>query len=892
MFKRAILLTFLFIIFGVSNSFSQLDKEGKKALKKARKYLYSQEFHEAKKYYLKVLEQEAEDPQILFEYGMSYFKAEVKPEESIPFLRKALELSKDTISENLLILAKAYHQNDQFLNAKAFYQHFLRHYVANNKSGKSYRNEVAHWIEMCENGDRFNIRKTDTEVKNLSEKVNTEEKEYAPVIDPEGNIIYFTSRRKEGVGNKIHLDNLYYEDVYFATKDENGEWSEAKNINKNKEIESDGINGKRHDATVNISADGKTLFLYKNNEIWRSEKNEKGEWEQPIRMNNNINFGMFTPSVFLTADEEELYIVTVSEEKGFGGRDIYVSTKNGDDEWSTPRNLGKTINTRYDEDAPFITDDGQTMYFSSKGHTSMGGYDIFKSERQEDGSWGPPENMGIPINSGGHDIFFVEYKKDNKAYYASNRTGSEGYTDLYVAKFECENIPSTTVRGLALVEPFGYPAEGNVTVFNKKSGETVGTFEVDPNTGQYTMILPPDQEYYLEFDLNNAKLPRAYRENFTLPKQCEAYDLFQDIAIDHETDQNGNLTATEAHFTDAFFDVDNTFLDGNDHTIAGEDFNDNITFVGNIQHGPDSKADDVNIYLLNEDNQILQVTTTDDSGTFTFSNIDTTQQYKIMLDNTQLLISQFGDDYDAFKSEFKADGNLTLKVNDEVQPVTSTVVFTSIDLLQSEQETQSNEEGYFNLDMNTSDDKIAQTIADTPVSKNLTYRNKDEIISAYIKFHGEEDSLNIKRYIDRIEIDPSKPITIGGDSLGEEFANLLFDFDKYFLREKSKNILNRLSSFLDEHPEIEVTFSGHTDWIGTDAYNMTLSENRSKSAEKYTLDKGIDKSRITLEWHGESKPVVPNANPDGSDNPENRQLNRRVEIKLNIPETAELILSL
>lgn len=886
MLKKTVLLTLFLSLLG-HFGFSQLDKSGKKALKKARKHLYNQEFHEAKKYYTTVLEQESNDPQILFEYGMAYFKAQVKSEESIPFLRKALELSQDTISENLLILAQAYHKDNQFLNAKNFYKHFLRHYVANNKSGISYRNEVAHWIEMCENGDQFNVRKTNVEVNNLSDNVNSEHYEYAPVLDPKGNIIYFTSRREDGVGNKTHFDNLPYEDVYFATRGEDGNWSVAKNINKNKEIESDGINGKRHDATVNISADGNTLFVYKNGEIFKSEKNDKGEWEQPIRMNNNINFGIHNPSVFLTKDGEELYIVSVSEDKGFGGRDLYVATKSSSGEWNTPKNLGKTINTRYNEDVPYITDDGQTMYFSSQGHTSMGGYDVFKSKRQEDGSWGPPENMGIPINSGGDDIYFFEYKKENVAYYSSDRTGAEGYTDLYIAKFECKNIPVTRVRGLAQIQPFGYPAEGTVTVYDKTNGETVGTFEVNAQTGQYEMLLPPDQEYYLEFSLNNANLPRPYRENFTLPKQCEEFDLFQDIAIDHELDPNGQMIASEAHFSDAFFDVENVFL-GEDHDKNNEKTSTSIQ--GQIQHGPDSKAEDVNIYLLNENNQILKVVKTDDEGKFAFNNTDTSEHYKIMIDNTELLTSQFGDDFENFKSEFKANGTIVSKVNNQETPLDKVMVFTSIDLKSSEQETKTDEKGFFSLDINTNDDEIAQILEGVPPGRYLQYENEEEVLSAYLKFYGEDDTLDIKRYIDRIEMDQSTPVY--SDSLGEDFANLLFDFDKYFLREKSKNILNRLSAFMENHPNIEVTFSGHTDWFGTDEYNMVLSENRSKSAEKYTIDKGVNKDRITLEWHGESKPAVPNANPDGSDNPENRQLNRRVEIKLNIPQTAELILSL
>jgi outer membrane protein OmpA-like peptidoglycan-associated protein len=125
-----------------------------------------------------------------------------------------------------------------------------------------------------------------------------------------------------------------------------------------------------------------------------------------------------------------------------------------------------------------------------------------------------------------------------------------------------------------------------------------------------------------------------------------------------------------------------------------------------------------------------------------------------------------------------------------------------------------------------------------------------------------------------------------------EFANILFDFDKFFLRQKSEDILESLYQFMKENPSVQVKLDGHTDWIGTDEYNEVLSRKRALSAHKYLIDRGIAPERITNAWFGESKPDVANANLDGSDNPVNRQLNRRVEIKGEVPELADLYLSL
>src|SRR5690606_26694751 len=118
------------------------------------------------------------------------------------------------------------------------------------------------------------------------------------------------------------------------------------------------------------------------------------------------------------------------------------------------------------------------------------------------------------------------------------------------------------------------------------------------------------------------------------------------------------------------------------------------------------------------------------------------------------------------------------------------------------------------------------------------------------------------------------------------FNNIYFDFDKYFLRNTSTNVLDQIVAYMKAHDEVMIKMDGHTDWFGTEAYNNTLSENRANSAYKYLVSKGIDKTRISLAWHGETVPAVPNANPDGSDIPENRQLNRRVEFKITTDDMA------
>jgi outer membrane protein OmpA-like peptidoglycan-associated protein len=112
------------------------------------------------------------------------------------------------------------------------------------------------------------------------------------------------------------------------------------------------------------------------------------------------------------------------------------------------------------------------------------------------------------------------------------------------------------------------------------------------------------------------------------------------------------------------------------------------------------------------------------------------------------------------------------------------------------------------------------------------------------------------------------------------FETIYFDFDKFFLRFESKEILEKILAFMISNPQLSIEIKGHTDWMGTDSYNIKLSQRRSESAFNYLVSGGVSKERLTMKWFGESKSAVSNTNPDGSDNEENRQLNRRCEFTL------------
>lgn len=550
-------------------------------------------------------------------------------------------------------LGVAYRINYEFNKAMDQFHMYKKLYgeLLDAEDKKEEKEDVENELTICQNGIQLVNNPVKIKVSTVSKTVNSKFPDYAPVISADEKTLIFTSRRGVKGDTKDNLDFHFYEDIYLTEKDDNGKWKSPNKISEN-------INSNGHEASIGLSVDGQQLLIYSSQEdpdgdIYLSTL-DGDVWSRPIPF-LQINSKSAETHACFNVDGTAVYFTSDREEDNYGGFDIYKITKLPDGTWSLPINLGPTINTKYDETAPFIHPDGVTLYFSSNGHKTMGGYDIFKSIiDQETYSWTTPENIGYPINTTSDDVFYVTSVDGNRAYYASEKADGQGEKDLYIITLIDKKKKSKALTVMTGVFSMGdeeeVPEDAQITVKDAESGEILGIYKPNAKTGKYLFILPPGKTYDVSYEVEG--------------------------------------------------------------------------------------------YLFKSENLIV------------------------------------------------------------------------------------------------------------PTSSSFSEVNK------------------------KINLAPVK----ANESI--VLNNVFFKYDSDKIIDESLPDLEKLAKLLNKKTAITIEISGHTDSKGKDAYNMRLSQKRAKSVRKYLIKNGVATNRVTAIGKGELEPIARNNNPDGSDNPEGRQLNRRIELKV------------
>jgi hypothetical protein len=356
----------------------------------------------------------------------------------------------------------------------------------------------------CNNAKAHIAKPDSAKIENLGSPPNTAASEYVPVLSADEETMVYTYAGDSSIGGlrKKTDDEFtytrYFEDVYI-TKNVKGVWSPGKNIGVS-------INTVENDAAVSISPDGHMLFTYRDDgtnggDLYVSYL-QGNEWGSPIPLMGDINRGdTWEGSCSISADGKTLYFAS-TRKGGFGGRDLYTATKMDDGSWGRVKNMGPKINTRYDEDAPFIHPDDRLLIYSSNGEKSMGNYDIFKTiYNPKDTSWSEPENVGYPINTPDRDSYYVLSAGGERGYYSSGKAGGYGLQDMYRVTPGILNYKPVLLVVKGMVTAKGQPVEANVVALANNADEPFSTAASNSVDGKYLLSLKEGNDYKIAFSL-------------------------------------------------------------------------------------------------------------------------------------------------------------------------------------------------------------------------------------------------------------------------------------------------------------------------------------------------------------------------------------------------------
>ncbi len=435
----------------------------------------------AMRVYKELLKRDPDDADYNYKVALCYLNTNLDKTQAIPYLEKIVKKGKvDT--EVWFHLGQAYQYANRFDDAIKAYSTFKE------KSSRRDIERAERAIETCYNGKQFVKFPLDVTFENLGKDVNSEYADYHPFATLNESFMVFTSRRKGGKSNSLEMDGLYPSDIYMTTVKE-GNWIKATNIGSP-------VNTSFDEQAVGLSPDGSSMTVYLDHidslgNIYIS-KFLNGKFQKLSKLNSNVNSG-FETSGSVSVDGE--MILFASERSGgMGGTDLYMAKKLPNGQWAIPQNLGKTINTVYNEDFPHLSEDGKTLYFASQGHSSMGGFDIFKSVyTEETNTWSEPQNLGYPINTTDDNYTISFTENERVAYVAAVRPGGMGDLDIWRIRFNNTEQRMTFVSGrVSSTDSTQNTMEAIITATDvSKKDQLPFTYTPIPSSGKYIMALSP-----------------------------------------------------------------------------------------------------------------------------------------------------------------------------------------------------------------------------------------------------------------------------------------------------------------------------------------------------------------------------------------------------------------
>lgn len=500
---KSLCLTLMTLLLMMGFSSPSAAQDIRKDFMEAEYHFMYEEFHLALPIYLKILEKDPDNCQIHYRAGLCYMYS-VNPKDkelALKHFNKAKESINPKFKEGnyrerksppdaYFYLANMYRYQFEFDKAVENYEVFQ---TMLSVKDVYYIDYIKREIQATKTAKELVSFPVKIMVENLGEKINTPtDVENCPVVSDNERVLVFTSGKKNIFTPDIDINvvNQDYEldQIYFTQKKE-GRWADPRNITKD-------LGATARAVPVTINAEGTELYIVQddndNGNIYISYFRDD-HWSKMKPLNSNINTKNWESHASLTVDNKLLYF-TSDRPGGYGGLDVYVSYRDENGEWGPAQNLGPAINTQWDEETPFILNDSRTLYFSSQGHYNMGGFDVFHTTRLDDGTFSSPLNLGHPINTVGNDLFYLPKANGEYAFFPLN--GNErgiGKNDIFRVSISIPDghVTEIVLKGTITLQDQKpeLPGDFVVNVIDTITGDTLYKTKPDCITGRYETII-------------------------------------------------------------------------------------------------------------------------------------------------------------------------------------------------------------------------------------------------------------------------------------------------------------------------------------------------------------------------------------------------------------------
>lgn len=471
----------ILIVFICSHGYSQIENTPEEYFEDGDFFFFAEDYSEALFNFLQLEGTRFMNDNIKYKIGLCYLNIEGEEYNAIPYFEEVsqnttLKYKTKSVKEKqapwhtYFYLGKAYRINNQLDKALEAYKTFknLPDFEDNYNL-----NIVDNEISSCEKAKIIQDIPIKIKETNLGELINNSSANYNPVISQDENTLVF-------------MTDLKFYNAIYQSKKTDGQWTDPENITS--QVGSDG-----DVVPTSFSYNGKELFLVKgsnnNRDIYIS-RFEDGWWTKMEPLGENINSNRAESHASVSSDGNTLYF-TSNRKGGEGEMDIYRSKKMKNGQWGLAENLGPKINTVYNEETPFLSADGNILYFSSEGHYNMGGFDIFYSGLKDNGSWDNPINIGYPVNTTADNIFYNTVGNGYIGYISRINREGFGNKDIYrILIIPDEKKPVSEFSGPVDMngKTLVIDKDFNIKIIDKLTNKVIATIYYDKAKGKFTYV--------------------------------------------------------------------------------------------------------------------------------------------------------------------------------------------------------------------------------------------------------------------------------------------------------------------------------------------------------------------------------------------------------------------